>query len=111
MIFEQMVCRIGKAFRLANADLFRLECHEYDAEIAEVAQLLRGCGKRWTPHQNNSKDAEVLLDLLAMLALPPTTGVPQIQYVTVEVEKKVKRRQPPKLMRSRRWDLPRRFTK
>ena len=46
LIFEQMVCRIGKAFRLANADLFRLECHEYDAEIAEVAQLLRGSGKR-----------------------------------------------------------------
>jgi hypothetical protein len=88
LIFEQMVCRIGTAFRLDNADLFLLECHEYDAEIVQVAQLLRACGKRWKPNQNNSKDAEVLLDLLAMLALPQTTGVPQIQYVTVEVEKK-----------------------
>jgi len=74
LIFEQMVCRIGKAFRLANTDLYRLECHEYDAEVAEVAQLLRGCGKRWKPHLSKSKDADTLLDLLAMLALPPSAA-------------------------------------
>jgi len=70
LIFQQMICRIGKAFRLANADLYRLQCHDYDEEINEVAQLLHGCGKRWKPYQSKSKDADSLLDLLAILALP-----------------------------------------
>jgi hypothetical protein len=70
LVFEQLVGRVGKAFRLANADLFRMECHDYAAEMAELAALLRGFGRRVKPHLHKSKDSDALLDLLAMLALP-----------------------------------------
>jgi hypothetical protein len=70
LVFEQLVGRVGKAFRLANADLFRMECHDYAVEVAELAALLRGFGRRVKPHLHKTKDSDALLDLLAMLALP-----------------------------------------
>ena len=100
LVFEQLVCRIGKAFRLANADLFKAECEDYEDEIAMVADLLRKLGKRLKPHLHKSKEGESLMELLALLATGGKTSsapcekiveVPQIQVVEIEkfVDKRV----------------------
>ena len=46
-------------------------CHEYDAEVAQVAHLLQGLGKILKPNLHQTRETDALLDLLAMLALAP----------------------------------------
>mmetsp|Transcript_82609 Transcript_82609/g.266418 ORF Transcript_82609/g.266418 Transcript_82609/m.266418 type:complete len:597 (-) Transcript_82609:70-1860(-) len=76
-VLEQMASRIGRAFRLANKDLYRMECSLYDDVIAEVAALLQQLGRRLRPHLGKSPETDQLLDLLALLALPGP--VPEVQ--------------------------------
>ncbi len=40
-VIEQMAARIGRAFRLASKDLYRIESDLFDDVIADVAALLQ----------------------------------------------------------------------
>jgi len=82
-VVEQMASRIGRAFRLANKDLYRMECLLFDDVIAEVAALLQQLGRRLRPHLGKGPETDQLLDLLALLALPGP--VPKVQDVRVRV--------------------------
>ena len=68
-IIEKMACRIGRAFRLTNADLYRVDCTEFNSEIADLAIILGKLGRKIRPHLGKSQEASHLLDLLAMLAI------------------------------------------
>lgn len=80
-VFEKFVCRIGRAFRLANADLYRLGSSDFVNEVSEVASLLSRFGSKIKPHLGPSPESAHLLDLLALLALPATDS-PQVSTVS-----------------------------
>ena len=99
-IIEKMACRIGRAFRLANTDLYRIDCKGFDAEIVDVANVLSKLGRKLRPHLGKSQEATHLLDLLATLAISQpgaasavsameaqsTRNTPseKVQYITIE---------------------------
>ena len=68
-IVEKMACRVGRAFRLANADLYRIDCTEFNSEISGLADVLGQLGRKIRPHLGKSQEAVHLLDLLATLAI------------------------------------------